>query len=1046
MTEHGTTPEELRQRLTQLEQALEQSRRDAASLEAALSISEERLDHVLSLAGDGVWEWNPAEVIWRGSPRCFEMLGYTREEARGDAAFWLSTLHPEDRDRVISELAAARSRPHLGFCTEFRVFAKDGSVRWLRSEGCPFQRVSGGGVATIVGLQSDITDAKRAAAEISMKTNALEHAAYAFDIVSQDGLFLYANQAYLHMWGYDSEEEILGTSPAGHCADPDMPRQIIEQVQRDGAATFEFSARRRDGSTFDVHMAVCLYHDESGRELYTGTALDVSETRTAQERLSSIATMLTRSEDIARVGSWEWDFKQDRVVWSDGLFKIFGMNPAEGAPPFAEHHKLFASEDYKAITACVERVIRDGGSYELEVDALHTDGSVMRCLSIGHADCDETGRAVRMFGSFQDITRIRRLEQDLKLTERRLRRLYDMSRDGFALADIDGRIIQCNSAFESIVGYTEQELHTVRYQDLTPAKWHAMEAELLQSQGFPRGYTDLYEKEYIRKDGTLISVELQAYVDFDAAGNPSAVWAMVRDITLRKAADEALRASEERFRSFVENAHDIIFALSPTGALEYVSPNWITAFGESPAEAAGRSFRDYIFPVDLPTAESFIGSVLRGEHPRNSADIRAVHADGSVHHYAVNASPVFGSDGAVRSVVGISRDVTRERLLEREYRQSQKMEAIGQLTGGVAHDFNNLLQVINGSSELALEKTKPESFEHRMLQEITGAGERAARLVRQLLLFSRRQVMRPEILDLNNVVDDLLKMLRRVIEEHIRLEWVPGRHLGHIFADRSMMEQALMNLCVNARDAMPEGGVLTIESQGVVINSEFCETHSWAKPGRYVLICITDTGYGMSAEVCEHMFEPFFTTKGEGHGTGLGLSTVYGIVTQHEGMITAYSEIGQGSTFKVYLPVCERPANEVGTMIKERVIGGTERIMIVEDDATVRDLTRQFLEGAGYSVIPAANGAEAIDLFNRESGTVDLVILDVVMPVMGGREAYDRLRMIREDLPALFASGYSENAVHTNFVLDEGLQLIQKPFVRDDLLRAVRTILDKARK
>jgi len=1032
----------LQRRLDEAEGLLAESRREVALLKAELAQSDDKLDHVLSLAGDGLWEWQLENDLWLASRQCFEMLGHTPEEAAKDRSFWATQIHPDDRDRVLRAMADARASGS-GLDIEFRLRAQDGSLRWVRSQGRPFQGILPGEPARMVGLQSDMTDQKRAAAEIAMKTAALENALYGFDIVGGDGTFRYANRAYLDMWGYATEDEILGTSPASHCADPGLPLRIIAQVRREGAASFEFTARRKDGSTFEVQMAVCLYHDEDGGELFTGTSLDVTEPRRAAEHIRRIAEMLSRSERIAHVGSWEWDHETDSVRWSDGMFQIFGMDPADGAPPFAAHGKLFAPGEFERLKTEVERVVRDGGGYKIELTAIHASGTAMRCHSIGEAELGPDGRPKRLYGSFQDITHRRRLEHDLESTEQRYRYLYEMSRDGIARASLDGRLLDFNSAYQQMLGYSPEELRTLTYHQITPPQWRAEERERIETQTLTRGYTDLYEKEYIRKDGTIINVELQTYLERAPDGTPAGIWATVRDITQRKRANEALRKSEERFRSFVENAHDIIFAVTPDGRLEYVSPNWLPIFGEAPEQALGKPFQNYLLPEDIAKTEAFMAAAISEGAPSSIPDVRVYHHDGSIHWYAVNASPLHDDHGNVQSIVGISRDVTRERLLEREYRQSQKMEAIGHLTGGVAHDFNNLLQVINGSTELALERTDNAEFVKKMLIEVAGAGERAARLVRQLLLFSRRQIMRPETLDLNGVVDDLLKLLRRVIEEHIRLEWVPGHRLGTIRADRSMMEQALMNLCVNARDAMPDGGVLTIESQSVVINEEFCETHAWAKPGRYVLVCVTDTGHGMSPEICDHMFEPFFTTKGEGQGTGLGLSTVYGIITQHEGMITAYSEVGKGTTFKVYLPVCERPAQEVGTLIKGRAAGGSETILLVEDDAMVRDLTRKFLEIAGYNVIATENGAAALEVFKRDPNAIHLAVLDVVMPVMGGREAFDRMREMRPDMPALFASGYSENAVHTNFVLDEGLQLIQKPYLRDDLLRAVRAMLDR---
>ena len=392
-----------------------------------------------------------------------------------------------------------------------------------------------------------------------------------------------------------------------------------------------------------------------------------------------------------------------------------------------------------------------------------------------------------------------------------------------------------------------------------------------------------------------------------------------------------------------------------------------------------------------------------------------------------------------------ARQIRAHEELEAQYRQAQKMEAVGQLTGGVAHDFNNLLQIIKLSTALAFGDLETGHPARARLAAIAEAGERGTRLVQQLLLFSRRQIMQPVFLDLNATAADLLEMLSRVIGEHIQLQWHPGKHVGTIHADRSMIEQALMNLCVNARDAMPEGGTLTIETHEAVIDETYCATHSWAVPGRYALLCVSDTGQGIDEDVLDHVFEPFFTTKETGKGTGLGLATVYGIIKQHNGMINVYSEPDQGTVFKLYWPASQTNPEPTEAAPSVPATGGAEMILLVEDEETVRFMTRTILERAGYTVLTAENGAEAVALFEERGEEIDMTIMDVVMPGMGGRETYERMRVLRPGLNALFVSGYSEHNVNTNFVLEKGLTLMQKPFDRDNLLRAVRETLAQPR-
>jgi len=371
------------------------------------------------------------------------------------------------------------------------------------------------------------------------------------------------------------------------------------------------------------------------------------------------------------------------------------------------------------------------------------------------------------------------------------------------------------------------------------------------------------------------------------------------------------------------------------------------------------------------------------------------------------------------------------------------MEAVGLMAGGIAHDFNNLLQVISGYAELSEASLSPENPAASSVREIGKAASRAKELIDQLLAFSRRKVIRPVDLNLNALIDPLLKMIQGLIGEHIQLEFIPGHGLGTVHADGGQIEQILMNLCVNARDAMQKGGMLTIETENVLIDHEYAQTHSWATEGRCILLRVSDTGSGMDSETRERVFEPFFTTKGVGEGSGLGLSMVFGIIEQHHGHIEVYSEVGRGTIFKIYLPVVERRAVDVSRTVSPVVVEGTETLLIAEDDEAVLELTQYILIEAGYTVLTAKDGKEAVRVFETRAAEIDMVMFDVVMPRMGGKEAMEHILKKRPDLPHLFASGYSENAVHTNFIQNRGLHLLSKPYQTDSLLRKIREVLDE---
>jgi PAS domain S-box-containing protein len=522
-----------------------------------------------------------------------------------------------------------------------------------------------------------------------------------------------------------------------------------------------------------------------------------------------------------------------------------------------------------------------------------------------------------------DITERRTASEALRGSEKKYRQLHESLRDAFVRVAMDGRIMEFNDSYRKMLGYAADELQALTYIDLTPENWHAGEAAIVQTQILPKGYSDIYEKEYRRKDGTVFPVELRTFLLRDDAGTPSGMWAIVRDLTERKQAEQERRALEEQLR------------------------------------------------------------------------------------------------------------------------QSQKMEGIGRLAGGVAHDFNNLLTSIIGHTELMLMTLKETDPLTADLEEIKKAANRAAGLTRQLLAFSRRQMLQPKVLDLNLVIEDLGKMLKRLIGEDVELSTVPQPGLGLVKVDPGQIEQVIVNLVVNARDALPGGGKLTIETSNVEFHQAQAYKHVEMEAGSYVLLAITDDGLGMDEETQDHIFEPFFTTKELGKGTGLGLSTVYGIVKQSGGYVWVYSEPGQGTTFKIYFP---RSAREGEKTDQENAIGkpsgGSETILLVEDDAQVRRMTGAILEKFGYRVLETRNGEEALRTVKEEGGPIHLMITDMVMPLMGGRELGRRMRTLRPETKVLYMSGYSSVGINQNGFLEPASHFLQKPFSLEGLARKIREILD----
>jgi PAS domain S-box-containing protein len=520
----------------------------------------------------------------------------------------------------------------------------------------------------------------------------------------------------------------------------------------------------------------------------------------------------------------------------------------------------------------------------------------------------------------------------------------------------------------------------------------------------------------------------------------SVLW-IARDITERKRVERKLRQSEERYRVLVENAHDLIYTHDLEGNYTSINKAIERVTGYTREEALGLNVAQLVAPEYREKARRMTALKLAGE-PFTSYELEVIAKDGRRVKVEVNSSLVV-QDGVPVGVQGIARDVTERKELEEQLRQAQKIEAVGKLAGGIAHDFNNLLTIINGYGDLTLRRLHEEDPLRVNVEEMRKAGERAAGLTRQLLAFSRKQVLQPKVLDLNGVVTEMEKMLRRLIGEDIELRVALGPGLGSIKADPGQIEQVLLNLAVNARDAMPRGGKLTVSTENVYLDEGYAARHVAVVPGQYVMLAVSDTGTGMDEQTRARIFEPFFTTKEQGKGTGLGLSTIYGIVKQSGGYIWVDSAPGEGATFRIYLPHATEelegePVDAAAVSLPEPR-GAT--VLLAEDEGALRAIVERILTKRGYRVLAASGGAEALALAERHDGPIDLLVTDVVMPLMSGQELAHRLVRRRGDVPVLFLTGYSMEAVANHGVLRPGSELLKKPFSPQELAVAVSELL-----
>jgi len=623
----------------------------------------------------------------------------------------------------------------------------------------------------------------------------------------------------------------------------------------------------------------------------------------------------------------------------------------------------------------------------------------------------------------------------LRESEKKYRDLVDNALVGIYKTNLKGEVLYVNEAFLKILEFeTPEELMAggalVRYKN--PRDREALIENLKRT-----GKVTNFETILLTKTGRLKNVLASATLDGDTLSG------MVMDITERKRAEEALRKGEERFKELYDNAPLGYHEFDIEGRITQVNRTELQMLGYEADEILGRYVWEFI--VEEEDSQKAVMAKLKGTlTPGRAFERNYKRKDGTTLPVLIEDRLIMDEEGRVIGIRSAIQDITERKQLEEQLRQSQKMEAIGRLAGGIAHDFNNLLTVIRGYSQLSLIDLKEGDPQRGNLEEIEKATERAADLIRKLLAFSRRQVMEMKVIDLNTIFENLEKMLHRVIGEDIELRTVLAENLGRVKADRGQIEQVIMNLAVNARDAMPEGGKVTIETVNVELDEVYARNHIAVTPGHYVMFSISDTGIGMTPEVRERVFEPFFTTKEKGKGTGLGLSTVYGIVKQSGGNIWVYSEPGKGTTFKIYLPRVDEPLEKLEKKVEVKEIPhGSETILVVEDDEEVRKLTVGILRNYGYAVLEASQGLDAFLICEGHKGPIHLLVTDVVMPKMSGRELADRLAEIHPKIKVLYMSGYADNAITYHGILEKGMNYIQKPFTIDGLARKVREVLNQ---
>jgi PAS domain S-box-containing protein len=864
------------------------------------------------------------------------------------------------------------------------------------------------------------------------------------------GRWLAVNPRMCLITGYTEDELLAMRIPElTHPEDRARDWDLFQRVVKGEAPEYRIEKRylRKNGSFAWVNVNMVVLRDAEGRPTRTLAMIeDITERKRAHEALRASEERFRAMFELAPVGVAQAELPAGKLVAVNPKMSLITGYPADELLAMRVEeitHPDDREQDRKLFQSLVRGEAREA---RIEKRYVRKDGTI--AWGIAHVVVlrDAEGRPTRSLATIEDITdrkanetKLARLNSELAEALESQRQIFEGSRDAVFLSDGDGRFVAVNGAAADLTGYSREELLAMSIPDLHD------DLDLKAYRTFHHRILDgeqvLSEAPIRRKDGTKVTVEFNN--SFVVVGGRRLVHTAGRDITERKKAVETLAASETRYRALFENAAEGIIAIDPDSMqFLFFNPALCAMFGYAPEEFGRLTVGD-IHPKEAIDEVRGAFRSLAGGSPVVSPAVSCLRKDRTTFVADIHASTI---EIAGRKVVfGFFTDVTDRARLEEQLRQAQKMEAIGQLAGGVAHDFNNLLTVISGNTELLLSDSRADDPKRGPLTDIRAAGERAANLTRQLLAFSRKQILEPKLVDVNEAVIGIEKMLRRLIGEDVDIVTDLAADPSWVKVDPGQLEQVVMNLVVNARDAMPRGGRITIRTRTLDPKDSVDAEESAGRHARpRVALSISDTGTGIAPEVKAHIFEPFFTTKGVGKGTGLGLATVFGIVKQSGGDVMFESEPGKGATFTVILPSQPAPRRRGASGASLRVMPrGTETVLVVEDEDAVRRIVKIALESAGYRIIEARSGSEALEAVRQHAGTIHLVVTDVVMPEMSGRELAERIVKTYPAVKILYMSGYTDDAVMRHGIVESGVFFLQKPFSPLALARKVREVLDE---
>jgi PAS domain S-box-containing protein len=964
--------------------------------------------------------------VLRANPAAAELAGRTVEEL--ERSGFVDLIHPADRDALAAAQTQAVQSEGGGAPERFRcrIVRGDGDCRWVESTSRfdPDTR-------SLFSVVRDVTS--REEDDLERLGPLFDHAPLGMAVMAPNGSLRRVNRTLVRMLGAASRD-LLERTLFDLAADDDSRAALTVALGSRARPAFQLETRLLGAGGRAVIALVSgtlVTNARSEPVHYICQILDITERAETQERLELNEAKLAEAQQIARLGSWEWEIAADRVTWSDELYRIYGVRPDRFSGSYGANLDRVHTDDRARVARVIENAVAERRPWSLDYRIVRPDGELRMIHARGEVVCDDQGRPAFVQGTCQDVTEARRVEDALRAAEQLFRRAFDDAPIGMALIDLEGRWLRLNRAISQMLGRSEQELRMTQLSELNHPEDRRLDRPLIKELLSGRRRSFAIEKRYIHADGHLIHALVHVSLMHGDGERPLYFLCQLVDLTERRRAEAERRAAQERMQAIIDNSPALVIVKDLQQRYLLVNRRWEEVSGLRGGDVLGRTSAEALGERS-PRQDAVDREVIETGEVRETMAMMP-GGDGEDVTFLVVKFPLRDAEGKLYAVCTIATDITERRRnaeeraeLEARLAQAQRLESVGQLAGGVAHDFNNLLSVILTCVGFAKRELPEDHPVREDVEEIGRAADRAAALTRQLLMFSRREVVTPRVVDVAALVRELERLLNRTLSERIALRISCGPEVVPVLIDPAQLEQVLVNLVVNARDAMPNGGTVSIAAAGT---------------DGGVRITVADDGAGMPPSVVERAFEPFFTTKEAGEGTGLGLATVHGVVTDAGGTVEIDSEVGAGTVVTIFLPAAldEAVAADEPSAAPSAAAGGAS-VLVVEDQDPVRRQACRILEDHGYAVREAGSADEALGAWEP----VDVLITDVVMPGMGGHELAEAARERAPGLRIVYMSGHTDDVLVHDSARQRDIAFVQKPFTRDSLLRAVEDALAQA--